>query len=120
MFGSVSVAAAETKKMVWSRSRGQRGAVSFFWALLHDNVPGVLASVNQTLADHEANVRAQYELAARNGSDVQIDRRYVRADGSRLRALERVRVLRDQRGKPGSLLVVFFDLPDGDRADGSH
>jgi D-3-phosphoglycerate dehydrogenase len=29
-------------------------------ALLHHNVPGVLASVNQTLADHEANVYAQY------------------------------------------------------------
>jgi D-3-phosphoglycerate dehydrogenase len=29
-------------------------------ALLHHNVPGVLASVNQTLADHEANVEAQY------------------------------------------------------------
>ena len=29
-------------------------------ALLHHNVPGVLASVNQMLADHEANVSAQY------------------------------------------------------------
>ena len=29
-------------------------------ALLHHNVPGVLAKVNQVLADHEANVRAQY------------------------------------------------------------
>jgi D-3-phosphoglycerate dehydrogenase len=29
-------------------------------ALLHHNVPGVLASVNQVLADHEANVCAQY------------------------------------------------------------
>jgi D-3-phosphoglycerate dehydrogenase len=29
-------------------------------ALLHHNVPGVLASVNQILADHEANVAAQY------------------------------------------------------------
>ena len=29
-------------------------------ALLHHNVPGVLASVNQMLADHEANVGAQY------------------------------------------------------------
>jgi len=29
-------------------------------ALLHHNVPGVLAKVNQMLADHEANVRAQY------------------------------------------------------------
>jgi D-3-phosphoglycerate dehydrogenase len=29
-------------------------------ALLHHNVPGVLATVNQVLADHEANVRAQY------------------------------------------------------------
>ncbi len=29
-------------------------------ALLHHNVPGVLASVNQLLADHEANVHAQY------------------------------------------------------------
>jgi D-3-phosphoglycerate dehydrogenase len=33
-------------------------------ALLHHNVPGVLASVNQMLAEHEANVRAQY-LATR-------------------------------------------------------
>ena len=29
-------------------------------ALLHHNVPGVLASVNQLLADHQANVSAQY------------------------------------------------------------
>jgi len=29
-------------------------------ALLHHNVPGVLAAVNQILADHEANVTAQY------------------------------------------------------------
>ena len=29
-------------------------------ALLHHNVPGVLASVNQLLADHQANVNAQY------------------------------------------------------------
>ena len=29
-------------------------------ALLHHNVPGVLAKVNQMLADQEANVRAQY------------------------------------------------------------
>ena len=29
-------------------------------ALLHHNVPGVLAKVNQVLADHEANVCAQY------------------------------------------------------------
>jgi D-3-phosphoglycerate dehydrogenase len=29
-------------------------------ALLHHNVPGVLATVNQTLADHDANVEAQY------------------------------------------------------------
>ena len=29
-------------------------------ALLHHSVPGVLAKVNQMLADHEANVRAQY------------------------------------------------------------
>ena len=33
-------------------------------ALLHRNVPGVLASVNQVLADHESNVTAQY-LATR-------------------------------------------------------
>jgi D-3-phosphoglycerate dehydrogenase len=29
-------------------------------ALLHHNIPGVLASVNQLLAEHEANVTAQY------------------------------------------------------------
>ena len=29
-------------------------------ALLHHNIPGVLASVNQMLADHESNVGAQY------------------------------------------------------------
>ena len=29
-------------------------------SLLHRNVPGVLASVNQVLADHQANVSAQY------------------------------------------------------------
>ena len=29
-------------------------------ALLHHNVPGVLATVNQLLADHQVNVQAQY------------------------------------------------------------
>jgi D-3-phosphoglycerate dehydrogenase len=33
-------------------------------ALLHSNIPGVLASVNQVFADHQANVTAQY-LATR-------------------------------------------------------
>ena len=33
-------------------------------ALLHQNIPGVLASVNQVLADEQANVTAQY-LATR-------------------------------------------------------
>jgi D-3-phosphoglycerate dehydrogenase len=33
-------------------------------ALLHHNVPGVLASVNQVFADHQANIAAQY-LATR-------------------------------------------------------
>ncbi len=36
----------------------------FRLSLLHHNVPGVLASVNQLLADHDANVTAQY-LATR-------------------------------------------------------
>ena len=39
-------------------------ADGFRVALLHVNIPGVLASVNQVLADHQANVTAQY-LATR-------------------------------------------------------
>jgi two-component system CheB/CheR fusion protein len=55
-----------------------------------------------------AHVREQYQRAARDGTDVEIDRRYVRADGERVRALERVCVLRDRNGKPRSMLVVSF------------
>ncbi len=72
-----------------------------------------------TAPEDLAHVRAQYELAARDGTDVQIDRRYVHADGKRVRTLERVCVLRDARGKPGSLLVVSLDQTyAGDRPAG--
>ena len=48
-----------------ARGRGARRCESGFRiALLHHNVPGVLASVNQVLADQQANVTAQY-LATR-------------------------------------------------------
>jgi two-component system CheB/CheR fusion protein len=59
-----------------------------------------------------AGVRAQFQAAAADGSDVQTDKRYVRADGTRIRTHERVSALRDQHGKPSSLLVVSFDLTD--------
>jgi two-component system CheB/CheR fusion protein len=57
-------------------------------------------------------VRARYEAVMADGADVQVDKRYVRADGSRMRTLERVSALRDPQGKARSLLLVSFDLAD--------
>ena len=47
-------------------------------ALLHHNVPGVLATVNQVLADHEANVCAQY-LSTRGRAGLRRHRHLHRA-----------------------------------------
>ena len=55
---------------------------------------------------------AQLEVLARGGPDSQINRQYVRKDGSRVRTQERVRALRDAAGKPVSLLFISFDLSE--------
>ncbi len=56
-------------------------------ALLHHNIPGVLASVNQLLAEHEANVTAQY-LSTRG------EQGYVVTDISTALPVEALDVLR--------------------------
>ena len=43
------------------------------------------------------------------GADLQMKKRYVRADGSRVRTRERVSAIRDADGTPTSLLLVSFD-----------
>jgi two-component system, chemotaxis family, CheB/CheR fusion protein len=54
-------------------------------------------------------VRAQLDSLASGGADLQVRKRYVRADGSRLHTRERVSAIRDIDGKPTSLLLVSFD-----------
>ena len=41
-------------------SRGKIGEVGHRIGFLHDNVPGILASVNDLLADADANITGQY------------------------------------------------------------
>jgi two-component system CheB/CheR fusion protein len=57
-------------------------------------------------------VRTQLEAAMADGADIRVDKRYVRADGKRVRTHERVSALRDALGKPASLLLVSFDFTD--------
>jgi two-component system CheB/CheR fusion protein len=59
--------------------------------------------------DDAARVRRQLDALAGGGSAVQVRKRYVRADGSRLSTLERASAIRDAHGKPTSLLLVSFD-----------
>jgi two-component system CheB/CheR fusion protein len=54
-------------------------------------------------------VRTQLDSLASGGADLQVRKRYVRADGSRLHTRERVSAIRDVDGKPTSLLLVSFD-----------
>jgi two-component system CheB/CheR fusion protein len=61
--------------------------------------------------DAEA-VQAQLEALADGGPDLQVERRYLRKDGTRVRMHERACAIRDADGKPSSLLSVTFDLSD--------
>ena len=56
-----------------------------------------------------ARVRAQLESLAAGGADLQVKKRYLRADGRRLHTRERVSAIRDADGAPTSLLMVSFD-----------
>jgi two-component system CheB/CheR fusion protein len=56
-----------------------------------------------------SRVRAQLDSLSGGGADLQVKKRYVRADGSRLRTRERVSAIRDADGTPTSLLLVSFD-----------
>ncbi|HEU5295428.1 MAG TPA: CheR family methyltransferase, partial [Burkholderiaceae bacterium] len=61
--------------------------------------------------DDWPRVRAQLAALSDGGADLQVDKRFVRRDGSRVRTLERVSAIRDGAGKPTSLLLVSFDSP---------
>jgi PAS domain S-box-containing protein len=56
-----------------------------------------------------ARVQAQFDSLSSGGADLQVNKRYVRADGSRLHTRERVSAIRDDAGKPISLLLISFD-----------
>jgi two-component system CheB/CheR fusion protein len=56
-----------------------------------------------------SRVRVQLDALSGGGADLQVKKRYVRADGSRLRTRERVSAIRDADGMPTSLLLVSFD-----------
>ncbi|HET7526257.1 MAG TPA: PAS domain S-box protein, partial [Burkholderiaceae bacterium] len=59
--------------------------------------------------DDYPRVRAQLEALAAGGADAQVDKRFVRSDGTRVRTQERVSAIRDGGGKPTSLLLLSFD-----------
>jgi hypothetical protein len=48
-----------------------------------------------------------------------VNKRYVRADGSRLHTRERVRAIRDEAGKPISLQLISFDQDAGAGGQGT-
>ena len=59
-------------------------------------------------------VRARLDALIRGGPHARLDKGYVRADGSRLQVAERVSVIRDESGKPTSMLLLAFE--DGEDA----
>jgi two-component system, chemotaxis family, CheB/CheR fusion protein len=66
-----------------------------------------------TDADDLPRVQAQFEALARGGPDIQVEKRYVRKNGSRVHVHERVSAIRDASGTPGSLLLLSFDPLEG-------
>lgn len=66
-----------------------------------------------TDAEDLPRVQAQFEALARGGPDIQVEKRYVRKNGSRVRVHERVSAIRDASGTPGSLLLLSFDPLEG-------
>jgi len=66
-----------------------------------------------TDAEDLPRVQAQFEALARGGPDIQVEKRYVRKNGSRVHVHERVSAIRDASGTPGSLLLLSFDPLEG-------
>ena len=58
-------------------------------------------------------VQERLDALIDGGSHTQVEKRYVRSDGSRLRVHERVSVIRDERGQPASLLLLSFEPVEG-------
>ncbi len=54
-------------------------------------------------------VRERFAAIAQGGADAQVERDYVRRDGSRLRVVERVSAIRDAGGATASLLALSFE-----------
>jgi two-component system CheB/CheR fusion protein len=69
--------------------------------------------VDITDTEDHARVQARLDALINGGSHAQFDKRYVRRDGSRIRVLERVSVIRDERGQPASLLLLSFEAAEG-------
>jgi two-component system CheB/CheR fusion protein len=61
-------------------------------------------------------VLAEMQALAKDGPEVQFEKRWVRKDGTRVRTLERVSAIREGQGSPSSLLWLSFDLADGQGA----
>jgi two-component system CheB/CheR fusion protein len=59
-----------------------------------------------------AAAQAQLQDVAQGGQESHGDRHYVRKNGSRLRAHERVSVIRDAAGRSMSLLYLSFEADD--------
>jgi two-component system CheB/CheR fusion protein len=56
-----------------------------------------------------ARLQAQFEQLVGGAPGIQVDKRYVRKDGTRVPALDRVSTIRDASGKPRSLLLLSFE-----------
>ncbi|HET7867840.1 MAG TPA: CheR family methyltransferase [Burkholderiaceae bacterium] len=66
-----------------------------------------------TDAEDLPRVQAQFQALAAGGQDIQVERRYVHSNGSRVRVHERVSAIRDGGGMPGTLLSLSFDPQEG-------
>jgi two-component system CheB/CheR fusion protein len=66
-----------------------------------------------TDAEDLPRVQAQFKALTRGGPDIQVEKRYVRKNGSRVRVHELVSAIRDAAGTPGSLLLLSFDPLEG-------
>ena len=58
-----------------------------------------------------ARLKAQFAQLVAGAPGIQVDKRYVRRDGTRVPALDRVSTIRDASGKPTSLLLLSFEPP---------
>ena len=79
-----------------------------------EELVGKQLSGHHRSAGRGARAAAVRGAGGADGADVtQLERGYLRKDGSRLQQLERVSAIRDAAGRPVSLLTLSFDPAPG-------